>query len=237
MTTTNRFAIGITLCLALTACAEGEYRLPYVDGTRVEVVQDFQTHTTPVGSMFDMVALDPPGIVAAAAPGWVRFIEDSHAGNGAGQPNNYVWIEHPGDYCQDPGDVLRSRWPGKRASHDRDCIPCEKDFCNEWTVYAHFVEGSVTDAFPMGASLQEGDWVEAGQPIGIEGDVGYAFGVHLHWHVAIIDPGVEPDENGYYEDWSGGAWHSSPELIPVVCYQGGASVLYQGLTYTAGPCP
>ena len=225
--------------LAICACAEGEYRIPYVDGTRVAVVTDHFTHDTPDAAMYDLVAVDGPGIVAAAAPGWVRYIEDGHSANSTERsiPNNYVWIEHPGDWCQPRGDEVLA--PGLPRP-PRDCVPCDREYCNEWTIYAHMVEGSVTGAAPLGAGLKEGDWVEAGQPLGIEGDVGFASGRHLHFFVARIDPNVAPDEFGYYLDWiaSMGADPLAPELIPRVCAGGSEpELLHAGSTYTAAPCP
>lgn len=225
------------------ACAEGEYRVPYVDGTHVRVAHDFLTHSTPDARMYDFVAVGGFGIVAAAAPGWVRFIEDGHSENSTSGsiPQNYVWIEHPGRFCQDANDPERATWPGKSRDHDRTCVPCERPrgYCNEWTVYAHMVQGSVTGLPPFGAGLAEGDWIEAGQPIGNEGDVGFAFGQHLHWFVAVIDPDVEPDVFGYYLDWleTFPEWAQEPERIPVLCHDGSMrTVLRQGAVVEATPC-
>jgi hypothetical protein len=87
------------------------------------------------------------------------------------------------------------------------------------------------------AGLSEGDWVEAGAFLGYEDQVGVAdLGDHLHWHVAVIPPDTAPTYNGYYWDYvveSG----VQPEVIPIVCHEGGASVLWRTGTYTAAGCP
>ncbi len=99
-------------------------------------------------------------------------------------------------------------------------MECEAEFCNEWTIYAHMTKDSVR----VDAGLTEGDWGEAGDFLGFEDEVGSAYGVHLHWHVAVIPPDTEPTLNGYYQDYfvETGV---RPEVIPVVCHAGGSSVL------------
>lgn len=215
--------------LILAGCAQGEYRMAYEDGTDVYVNRDHVTHSSPSAYMYDLEAQNAtPARVVAAAPGWIRFIDDSHT-----EPtsdNNYVWIEHPYPFC--PVDPTRSNWPGKPADYNDTCIPCERDFCNEWTTYAHMPKDSVR----VDAGLSEGDWVEAGTFLGYEDEVGDAYGVHLHWHVAVIPPDTEPTHNGYYLDYVDEIG-KQPELIPIVCHQNGPSVLWRNSTYTAAPCP
>ncbi len=219
--------MGTTLLLA--GCAQGEYRMPYANGTVVDVVTDHVTHSTPHAYMYDVVAQNAatPAIVAAA-PGWVRFIEDDNE-----EPtlnNNYVWIEHPYPFC--PTDASRDNWPGKPANYDSTCIPCDREFCNEWTTYAHMTKNSVRDD----AGLSEGQWVEAGDFLGYEDRVGDASGDHLHWHVAVIPPDTQPTFNGYYLDYVNDTG-IQPEVIPIVCHAGGQSVLWRFGVYTAAGCP
>ena len=213
----------------LTGCAQGEYRMPYANGTIVEVINDHVTHSTPKAYMYDIKAQNAaPAAIVAAAPGWIRFIEDSHA-----EPtsdNNYVWIEHPYPFC--PVDAGRADWPGKPHDYDSTCIPCERGFCNEWTTYAHMTKNSVRGT----AGLSEGDWVLAGDFLGYEDDVGEASSDHLHWHIAVIPPDTEPTFNGYYLDYVNDSG-KQPEVIPIVCHEGGRSVLWRTGTYTAAGCP
>ena len=215
--------------LLLAGCAQGEYRMPYENGTVVEVVNDHVTHSSPEAYMYDIKAQNPtPAAIVAAAPGWVRFIDDSH--EEPTNDNNYVWIEHPYPFC--PVDASRAHWPGKPANYDASCIPCDRDFCNEWTTYAHMTKDSVR----VDAGLSEGDWVEAGRFLGFEDEVGWAsIGEHLHWHVAVIPPDTEPTYNGYYQDYVDTG--EQPEVIPIVCHQGGRSVLWRTGTYAAAGCP
>ena len=92
----------------LAGCAQGEYRMPYENGTVVEVVNDHVTHSSPKAYMYDIKAQSPtPAAIVAAAPGWIRFIDDSH--EEPTSDNNYVWIEHPYPFC--PVDAESSR-PG-----------------------------------------------------------------------------------------------------------------------------
>jgi murein DD-endopeptidase MepM/ murein hydrolase activator NlpD len=215
--------------LLLAGCAQGEYRMPYGNGTVVDVFNDHVTHSTPKAYMYDIKAQHPtPASVVAAASGWVRFIEDSHE-EPTGE-NNYVWIEHPYPFC--PVDSSRASWPGKPANYHNTCIPCTRGFCNEWTTYAHMTKDSVR----VTAGLSEGDWVEAGDFLGYEDEVGEASTEHLHWHVAVIPPDTLPTYNGYYWDYVEETGEQ-PEVIPIVCHQGGRSVLWRNGAYTAAGCP
>jgi murein DD-endopeptidase MepM/ murein hydrolase activator NlpD len=213
----------------LGGCAQGTYRMPYENGAVVRVTNDHVTHASPEAYMYDISAQTASRTaIVAAAPGWIRFIDDSHQ-----EPtleNNYVWIEHPYPFC--PVDNSRSEWPGKPSNYDATCIPCERDFCNEWTTYAHMTRDSVR----VDAALSEGDWVEAGAFLGYEDEVGDADGVHLHWHVAVIPPDTQPTYNGYYQDYYVETGQR-PEVIPIVCHQGGQSVLWRTGVYTAAGCP
>lgn len=224
------------LLMFLASCAEGEYQVPYVSGTEVTVLRDFVTHDSPRGRMYDL-ATDGPAFVAAAADGWVRFIEDQNTTEGSGD-NNYVWIEHPYPFCQDPSDSARADWPGKPANYDQTCKPCRRGYCNEWTIYAHMAPNSVTGQGGFFAGLSEDDWVTAGQPIGIEDDIGVSsLGDHLHWHVFRGQPDWEPEDSqggGHYEGLYSGP---RPELHTRVCTTQGKQYMVRHRTYTSAACP
>jgi hypothetical protein len=233
--------------LALAACAnptERPYHLPYAAGTEVLVTNDHRTHSTPEAEMFDMQATQSNQTLVAAAPGWIREVEDSK--DSSSPTNNYVWIEHPLDYCQPPGGITTQPTPPS------DCRTCPQGVgkCNEWTLYAHMQQGSVS-----GLGLAPGSWVNEGQPIGIEGDVGYTpcggsrradCGRHLHFTVFTIDRTTlaaanQPTDDGDYEDWAkfevkfGSG--QRPERVPLFCTADGLRLVRAGQTYVAGPCP
>lgn len=71
-------------------------------------------------------------------------------------PNNFVWMEHPN---------------------------------GEWSTYLHMMRGSTGQGIDNlgnpGAGRFVGEFVGAGTPLGIEGDVGYASGPHLHFEVGV----------------------------------------------------
>ena len=63
--------------------------------------------------------------------------------------------------------------------------------------------------------------------LGYEDEVGEAsIGEHLHWHVAVIPPDTVPTYNGYYLDYVDETGQQ-PEVIPIVCHQGGRTVLWR----------
>lgn len=82
-----------------TPQSRGVYRLPFADGTRVKVFDDFATHR-PRGRV-DIFAIDGkmPYRVVAAAAGRIVAIQDGYSERQSGRAaalchNNYVWIAH-----------------------------------------------------------------------------------------------------------------------------------------------
>lgn len=101
---------------APAAASEGVYRLPFADGTTVEVFDDFESHR-PIGRT-DLFAVDGPRPyrVVAAAAGRIMAIQDGYDEQQSGRAasecrNNFVWIAHPN---------------------------------GEWTTYSHLAHGTVT---------------------------------------------------------------------------------------------
>lgn len=234
---------------------DGLYRLPYANGVDVRINQDDLTHGSPAKNMFDLAGVKPEQVLVAAAPGWVRFFEDGNDVGGNAN-NNYVWIEHPLDYCQPPtSESLGPTTP-------TDCKSCARGLgkCNEWTLTVHMRKNSVTASPPLGAGLSENEWVEAGQPIGVEGAVGFVIGPsgvrcsdadfmndrlcgrHAHFNVFVFDadaPGADEvpnDENGDYEAYVD-KLSERPERVPAFCTQAGLRFVRKGEVHTAAPCP
>ena len=234
----------LILCLGLVlgACTEVPYRLPYPDGTQVLVVTDDQTHSTPVAKMYDFRAPQSGTPLVAARAGWVRFIDD--AGNSNAATNNYLWIEHPLDYCQPAGSAPPGPGPGGLAPN---CRTCARGLgrCNEWSAYIHMVQDSVRQT----AGLSEGDWVTAGQMVGIEGDVGFTdcgtstapdCGRHGHFHVwtmeeAVLEGTKRPDDDGDYADYV--QLFGREGRVPAFCTSNGLRRAIAGNTYVAAACP
>jgi hypothetical protein len=223
--------------IAGCSTTERPYRLPYAYGGEVTIIADHNDHQTPEEKMFDLKATQPDQVLVASAPGRVRFIKDR--GNSSSSTNNYVWIEHPLDYCQPagegpPGDGL--------AGNCRNCS-AGLGLCNEWTLYAHMRQGSVQDAPPNGAGLTVGDWVTEGQPIGVEGDVGCQqfnppCSRHAHFTVFVFEEDSllsTPSENGDYEEYAD--FYGRPERVPDFCTAAGLRFPDTGDVHIAGPCP
>jgi predicted small lipoprotein YifL len=233
---------------------EGLYRLPYADGVEVRITADDLDHGSPAKNMFDMAGVDTEQVLVAAAPGWIRFIEDGNDVGGNAN-NNYVWIEHPLDYCRPPA-------PGSVGSTGpTTCKTCPRGLgkCSEWTLTVHMRKDSVTAAPPLGAGLELNEWVEAGQPIGIEGAVGFVSkapgqrctdadfqanplcGRHAHFNVFVFDADAEgaddaPTDNGDYESYADNL-SSRPERVPAFCTAAGLRFVRTGEVYVAAPCP
>src|ERR1041385_1832302 len=85
---------------ATVDASQGEYRLPFANGTQVKVFDDFTSHR-PRGrnDLFAVGGREPYQVVAAAA-GRVAAIQDGYGEQQSGRAaalchNNYVWIAHP----------------------------------------------------------------------------------------------------------------------------------------------
>ncbi len=230
--------LALTLVAACAGGTERPYRLPYGAGTEVTITADHTDHQRPREKMFDMRARQSGAVITAAAPGWVREIEDSK--DSTSPTNNYVWIEHPLDYCQPVGGLTTQPNP------PANCRTCPKGLgkCNEWTLYAHFQQGSV------GQRVSPNQWVEEGQPIGLEGDVGcQQFSPpctrHLHFTVFTIDRDATsaqnlPDVNGAYEFYAQTQemfGDGRPERVPLFCTSAGLRLVRTGETHMPGACP
>jgi hypothetical protein len=170
----------------------GIYRIPYADGNQVRVSRDHHDHT-PVDRI-DMVGENPDYLIVAAASGIIRAIVDVHGNsNGLGDGlaadgvtpqfnNGDDSLEHS---CQDALDADNNRIPnsvvvGLCSSYNNYVWIQHPN--GEWTKYTHFATGSVT-----ANNWSVGDWIEAGEVLGVESDIGFASGRHLHFEVGLPD--------------------------------------------------
>lgn len=135
---------GLAAALLATGCVAGQsvlvYRLPYENGTDVDVWQDHNTHSPPDKVDLKGVNGASPYAVVAAHTGVVRVIVDDLAANCCGGTcgNNYVWLEHPlgewskyshlatnsvrGDAALSEGDVvLAGQFLGWESNVGRAC--------------------------------------------------------------------------------------------------------------------
>lgn len=102
--------------IAATPQSQGIYRLPFADGTKVKIFDDFTTHRPRGRVDIYAIAGRKPYRVVAAAAGRIVAIQDGYSEQQSGRAaalchNNYVWIAHPN---------------------------------GEWTNYSHVAHGSVT---------------------------------------------------------------------------------------------
>lgn len=149
------------------------------------------------------------------------------AGTCLNVPNNFVWMEHPN---------------------------------GEWTKYTHMQRGSIgpgpdNNGNP-GAGRFLSEFINAGEALGIEGDVGIAGGPHVHFEVAVPNyfdtgPGNPPAtvanwftaggflvNDGVLDDVDGDGTDdlNQQNRIPVFCQLGFAINNTDADPSTAGPC-
>ena len=235
------------------------YRIPYEDGTLVDVVGDAHNHGgtggnrdridmqavdntgTPIVSGFaaatgPAAAGDPAGIVVAVASGIIRVIEDDHGDDyGRGDGLTAGGAAQPDDslehFCTDD-TVLPA---GETCTRHNNYVWIEHPN-GEWSKVSHFRTGTVR----IDNGWTEGDPVEVGEVLGEEGNVGFAFSTHVHFEIAELGAftGTLPPNIG-----SPGGFISSTALNhnPRVCDAGTADYEYvddnDGTTaLTAGDC-
>lgn len=159
----------------------GIYRIPFYDGFPVTVGKDHHDHN-PVNRI-DMSGNIAGGPIVAAASGWIRAIVDHNGdynGNGDGLAADGVsahldLFEHS---CQDDNVVV-----GSCTDYNNYVWIAHPN--GEWTKYTHLATGSV-----RANGYRVGDWINAGDLIGTESDIGRATGRHLHFEVGLpTDPG------------------------------------------------
>lgn len=209
--------------------SNGTYRIPYEDGADITVTGDAHNHGGPNGNRnrIDMVG-DNSVVVVAAADGVVRWVDDHNGDDddrGDGADRDGV------PYADgDEGDAL------EHTCQDDDLVPglCQEynNFVwiehpnGEWTKYTHLRTGSAS----IDAGWAAGDPISAGETIGIEGDIGFATGPHLHWEVAVPTDPTDPQPFSTL-----GGFIEGTNRTSVVCDIEGNRYV-SGESYTANPC-
>jgi hypothetical protein len=208
----------------------GIYRIPYPDGLLVRVTNDHHDHS-PVNRIDMRVGEDTP--IVAAAGGWIRAIVD-HNGN---RPNPGDGLDRNGDpqddslehacvdlVAPDSSNIENSVVTGF-CSHYNNYVWLEHPN-GEWSKYSHFGTGTVR-ALGWDTAM----WVDAGQVLGLENDVGRATGSHLHYEIAV------PNDPSGPLTWTqfGGFIQNATNLVPRTCDI--PNMLYvTGEDYTANEC-
>lgn len=182
-------AVGVYTHSPAAAWTAGVYRIPYANGTSVDVWQDHHTHN-PNTDRTDLSAGTGAQIVAAAG-GWIRSIRDHNGntfGRGDGLAHDSVTVQNdalehacsnnnPQNVGDPPNPIV-----GTCAQYN-NYVWIEHPN-GEWTKYTHFGTGTVS----IDAGWLVGDWVDAGDVLGLEDDIGAASGSpsasHLHFEAA-----------------------------------------------------
>lgn len=188
------FGLVIMLLLGIVTYAQPQfemsrniYRVPYANGIDVHITNDHFTHS-PVGR-YDM----------------------SGRNNGSSCSVNYPIVAAASGYVrklQDSYDV-----------HGPDCTQNCSDYNNylwiehangEWTKYSHMRRNSSS----VSAGLSVGDFVNVGQLVGYECEIGAASGPHLHFEVRHPN-----NPNNVQISTLGGFMDDADHRIPVICGQ------------------
>ncbi|UCC25810.1 MAG: M23 family metallopeptidase [Gemmatimonadales bacterium] len=204
--------------------SQGIYRIPYIDGASLTVASDAHDHVP--ASQVDLVGVEVGGEIVAAASGTIRAIVDRHGNDG-----------QAGDGLSADGSEAHDDGAEHGCVDDDTVIGSCADYNNyvwiehpngEWTRYTHFATGSVA-----ANGWSAGDWVEAGQVLGTEGDVGAASGPGLQFEVGVPD---DPDAAEPFQSLGGAMTPDFGEnVLPLTC--GLADLQYAtGETHTAIPC-
>lgn len=166
--------------------SKGVYRLPFEDGVEAFVGGSHVTHSP--HNRLDISSLDNADFtnnVVAAGDGWIEYVQDS----------NTVTCPTAGcDGYSGPSGLSNCCLRGTQGCDTCSAglpgcqITCFNNYVflrhlnGEWTKYSHFQTGSV-----VANGWSVGDWIDAGQVLGLEGDVGFAGGVHVHFEVGVPD--------------------------------------------------
>jgi len=193
--------------------SEGVYRIPYANGVGIKVTRDHHDHA-PAKDRIDMIGLTGGEAIVAAASGTIRAIVDRHGnylglGDGLAANGTSPQDDNREHSCTDDTQVAGS------CSDHNNYVWIEHPN-GEWTKYTHFLTRTVSGVYQW----KVGDWIRAGEVLGLEGDVGAASGPHLHFEVGRpTDPAaLQPFTTlgGFMVPQSG------VNLVPRVCGIAGA---------------
>lgn len=205
--------------------SEGVYRLPYADNTTVGFSNDHTNHPASLNRIDLTGQGGGPYTVVAAGAGWIRLITENNDttcpddpnqnpnndfdnnGTTTAQENQQAQQAACGGYggpssfcCERDVEANGGACPGAGT-----CLNVPNNFVwmehpnGEWTKYTHMQRGSVGTGTDNngnpGAGRVVNQFVNAGAPLGIEGDVGIAGGPHVHFEVAVPEHVELPPTN------------------------------------------
>lgn len=144
-----------------SSSSQGVYRLPYADGTKVKVFDDFESHRPQGRTDLFAVEAERPVEVVAAADGVVRAIQDSFSEQQSGRSanlchNNYVWIEHANGEWTNYSHIALHSATGRAGLHVGDRVRAGQQIGYEGAVgcamldHVHF-EVAVPSSAPIGS--------------------------------------------------------------------------------------
>jgi hypothetical protein len=221
----------------------GVYRLPFADGTDIQFANDHRNHPA-VLNRVDIVSQGSGAFtVVAAAAGWIRVIVENNDtfcpdrcggsndcdgdGTTTAQENQQAQDQACGSYsgastfcCETDFEGNGGNCPGAGTCSAANNFVWIEHPNGEWTKYTHMLRGTVGQGTDNngdpGAGRFVGEFVAAGTPLGIEGDVGYASGPHVHFEVAVpnhvrLDPSPGPDADSPPD--GPGDWFSNGFLV------------------------
>ena len=175
--------------------SKGAYRIPYANRTDVRFSNDHTNHPTTLNRV-DMFGVNGTGSyqVVAAGDGWIDRIVDT---------NNTFCPSEPDPSDPDPCDGYGGPSAACCVRTDPTCnAACANNYVwirhtnGEFTKYSHVQFNSVA-----GLGWSEGDFIQSGEVLGLEGDVGFAGGPHVHFEVAYPhDPSNYLNSAGFLVD-------------------------------------
>jgi murein DD-endopeptidase MepM/ murein hydrolase activator NlpD len=146
------------------APSEGLYRLPYADGTRVSVFDDFQSHR-PQGRV-DLFAIsgERPRAIVAAAAGRIVAIRDSFSEQQSGRAavdcrNNFVWIAHENSEWTGYSHLAQRSVTGKAKLRVGDTVQAGQYLGDEAAVGCAMLEHLHFEVAAPGADIDEGGFL------------------------------------------------------------------------------
>jgi murein DD-endopeptidase MepM/ murein hydrolase activator NlpD len=144
--------------------SEGLYRLPYADGTRISVFDDFKSHRPEGRVDFFAVSGERPRAIVAAAAGRIVAIRDSFSEQQSGRAavdchNNFVWIAHENGEWTKYSHLAQRSVTGKAKLHIGDTVQAGQYLGDEAAVGCAMPEHLHFEVAAPGSAIDEGGFL------------------------------------------------------------------------------